>query len=99
MVLNLTKHIYAVMLLCMRTTVDLADDLLIRAKKRAVEERKSLRELIEAGLKLYLQPGKKKSERQLQKKTFNLPAAEGGLPENLDVSSRENMHEFLRRSV
>lgn len=87
------------MLLCMRTTVDLIDDLLIRTKKRAVEEHKSLRELIEAGLRLYLQSVKKKNEPRLQEKTFNLPTVKGGLPESVDVSSRENIHEFLHRSV
>ncbi|MBN1268800.1 MAG: hypothetical protein JXB04_04375 [Kiritimatiellae bacterium] len=39
----------------MRTTIDLDDDLAIRAKKEAVERRTSLRELVEDGLRLVLE--------------------------------------------
>lgn len=38
----------------MRTTIDIDDDLAIRAKKEAVERRSSLRELVEEGLRLVL---------------------------------------------
>lgn len=44
------------MLLCMRTTVDLTDALLRRAKKRAAEDGVTLREVIEAALRGYLAP-------------------------------------------
>ena len=40
--------------LCMRTTIDLDDDLAIRAKKEAIERRSSLRALVEEGLHLVL---------------------------------------------
>ncbi len=39
----------------MRTTIDIDDDLAIRAKKEAVERRTSLRTLVEEGLMLVLQ--------------------------------------------
>jgi hypothetical protein len=39
------------MVICMKTTVDLPDDLLIRAKKRAAETCTPLRVLIERGLR------------------------------------------------
>lgn len=38
-----------------RTTIDLDDDLAIRAKKLAVERRTTLRELVEEGLRLVLE--------------------------------------------
>ena len=38
----------------MRITVDLSDELLKRAKKRAADEETTLREVIEAALRLYL---------------------------------------------
>jgi len=38
----------------MRTTIDIDDDLAIRAKKEAVERRATLRELVEEGLRLVL---------------------------------------------
>lgn len=40
--------------LCMRTTIDLDDDLALRAKKEALERRSSLKALVEEGLKLVL---------------------------------------------
>jgi hypothetical protein len=38
----------------MRTTIDISDELLRQAKKRAADERTPLRRLIEAALRLYL---------------------------------------------
>ncbi|MBN1268720.1 MAG: DUF2191 domain-containing protein [Kiritimatiellae bacterium] len=38
----------------MRTTIDIDDDLAIRAKKEAVERRTTLRDLVEEGLRLVL---------------------------------------------
>ena len=38
----------------MRTTIDLDDDLAIRAKKEAVERRTTLKDLVEEGLRLVL---------------------------------------------
>ena len=42
------------MFVCMRTTVDLNDELLRRLKKRAADEGVPLREVIEAALRTYL---------------------------------------------
>ena len=42
------------MLECMRTTLDIADEVLRLAKKRAADERIALRELVEAALRSYL---------------------------------------------
>jgi hypothetical protein len=38
----------------MRTTLDLSDDLLRRAKKRAADEGAALRQVVESALQLYL---------------------------------------------
>lgn len=38
----------------MRTTIELNDELLRAAKRRAAEERKSLRQVVEAALRLFL---------------------------------------------
>ena len=43
------------MFLCMRTTVDIADELMRRAKKRAADEGVPLRAVLEAALRSYLQ--------------------------------------------
>ncbi len=48
----------------MKTTVDIADDLLLRAKKEAEASRTTLRSLIEEGLREVL--GRKSGSRQKQ---------------------------------
>ncbi len=78
----------------MKTTIDVPDDLLIRAKKRAAELRQPLRRLVAEGLRLRLgQP----SERKRKRKKLRLVTAAGGLPPGLDLSDRAKMHEWLRR--
>ena len=42
------------MLLFMRTTIEISDPLLRAAKKRAADEQKPLREVVESALRLYL---------------------------------------------
>lgn len=42
------------MLLCMRTTLDINDELFRQAKKRAADERTALRQVFETALRLYL---------------------------------------------
>ena len=49
------------MLLCMRTTMDLNDEVFRAAKRRAAEEGRTLRDVIEAALRAYLgQPRRRK---------------------------------------
>lgn len=50
------------MLLCMRTTLDLNDELLRRAKKKAADRGESLRDLVEAALRTYLQHGSRRTD-------------------------------------
>lgn len=45
------------MLLCMRTTLDINDELFKQAKKRAADDGTPLRELVETALRLYLAGG------------------------------------------
>lgn len=42
------------MLVCMRTTVDISDELLRQAKKRAADEGKPLRAVVDAALRSFL---------------------------------------------
>lgn len=77
----------------MKTTVDIDDELLIAAKKRAAELRRPLRALIEDGLR-----------EQLRRPARRAPVAEltwvvvdGGLPAALaDLSDRAAMSEWIR---
>ena len=75
----------------MKTTLDLPDELLIEAKKRAAEERRPLRALVEEGLRLVL----RKPERRQRKRLVKLVTVKGGLPPDLDLSSREAMYDWL----
>jgi hypothetical protein len=75
----------------MKTTVDLPDDLLIEAKKRAAEQRRPLRSLLADGLRAELDKGR--SERRGKKKV-RWVTSPGGLPA-VDISDRAKMHEWL----
>lgn len=81
------------MVSCMKTTVDLPDDLVIAAKKRAAELRRPLRELIERGLRAELRRSRADRERAV-KLTWH--TVDGGLPAGVDVGDRAAMHEWLR---
>ena len=77
----------------MKTTIELSDEVLIEAKKKAAELRCSLRSLVEHALRRHLRglrtrPG---SRRGLKWVTVD-----GGLVPELDVSDRVAMHEWLR---
>ena len=78
----------------MKTTLELPDELLIEAKKKAAEERRPLRALVEEGLRWVL----RKPAAQPRKKQVRLITVKGGLPRNLDLASREAMHDWLDRT-
>lgn len=75
----------------MKTTVDLPDALVIAAKKRAAQDRTTLRKILESGLRRELQV----SSRRVPSKPLRLVVSKGGLPPGLDLSSRVKMHEWL----
>ena len=78
----------------MKTTLELPDELLIEAKKRAAEQRRPLRALVEEGLRLAL----RKPEAKPRKRQVRLITVKGGLPSDLDLSSREAMYEWLDKN-
>jgi hypothetical protein len=78
----------------MKTTVDLPDELLIEAKKRAAETRTSLKEILSRGLRRELERPASLPSRRGRVRWVTVA---GGLPPGLDMSSREAMHRFLRR--
>ena len=78
----------------MKTTIDLPDELLIEAKKRAAETRTTLREIFERGLRREL-TDRSGSERRARR--IRWVTARGGLPRGLDVEDRARMHDWIRR--
>lgn len=81
----------------MKATVELPDDLVVAAKKRAAEERRPLRELVERGLRAELRgrPGGR-GPRPRGKVVIRWVTAPGGLPPIVDVADRAAMHDALR---
>ena len=78
----------------MKTTLELPDELLIEAKKAAAEQRRPLKALVEEGLRMVLRgPRKKTPPRRVR-----LVTVKGGLPRDLDLSSREKMHEWIEKN-
>lgn len=81
----------------MKTTVDLPDDLLIRAKKRAAETRTPLRVLIERGLRRELASAAEGKRGRGTPRKITWVTAPGGLPPGLDVSSRASLRDWIGR--
>jgi hypothetical protein len=81
----------------MKTTVELPDDLLIAAKKLAVEERTTLRTILERGLRRELEPHRREPSAR-QGRPLRWVTAKGGLPDGLDVANRARIHDWLRRN-
>ncbi len=79
----------------MKTTIDLPDDLLIAAKKRAAESRSTLRAIFERGLRREL--AMQRLVRRRSVPPIRWVTARGGLPPGLDVSDRVGLHDWIRR--
>ena len=89
----LTIHLYGSIYLCMKTTIEIEDGLMIRAKKRAAELRKPLRALIEQGLREQLKgTGGVQGRSSGKIKWVTEP---GGLPGDLEVADRVAMQSWL----
>jgi hypothetical protein len=82
----------------MKTTIDIPEELLVRAKKRAAELRRPLRSLVTDGLREQLAAKRhKQATRPSRSRRIRWVTVDGGLPPGLDVANRENMHEWLRK--
>jgi hypothetical protein len=78
----------------MKTTVELPDELLIEAKRKAASERRPLRAIFEEGLRLVLRkPGGRPRNKEVR-----LVTVKGGLPRGMDLSSREAMYDWFDKN-
>lgn len=68
---------------------------MIRAKKRAVELRRPLRELVIEGLRERLRPTPVRTTTK--KKTIRWITHPGGLPPDIDLSDRTSMQKLFQR--
>jgi Arc/MetJ family transcription regulator len=64
----------------MKTTIDIADDLLVRAKRQARRERKTLRDLVEEALRARLAPSRQEAFR-LKRRPFKGQGRQPGVAE------------------
>jgi hypothetical protein len=80
----------------MKATVELPDELVIEAKKRAAELRRPLRELVERGLRAELRRGDGDRGERRRRVKLTWITVDGGLPPGVDVADRDAMHEWLR---
>ena len=79
----------------MKTTIELPDELFIAAKRRAAEDRSTLRAIVERGVRAQLsrpQAGLKSAGRR----SIKWVTVDGGLPTGLDLRDRAAMHDRLR---
>jgi hypothetical protein len=79
----------------MKTTLDLPDDLFVAAKQRAAAERTTLRAIVERGLRAQLGHAPRKAARAVK---IRWVTVKGGLPPDMDLSDREAMHDWFRRT-
>jgi len=84
------------MVSCMKTTVDLPDDLLLRAKKRSVETRTPLRVLIERGLRRELASSTAGRRSGRSPRKIEWVVVPGGLPPGLNVADRSSLHDWIK---
>lgn len=85
-------HIHATtrMFLCMRTTIELTDELFRRAKNRAADDGVALRDVVEAALRSYLSGRPKASRYELNWRT------EGGrLQPGVDLDDRDALFDRM----
>lgn len=76
----------------MRTTIEIDDRLLAMAKRRALQNRTSLREVIESALRRSLMESGKRSERfRLEWKTVRGKCLPG-----VDISDRDALYERMQ---
>jgi hypothetical protein len=73
----------------------LPDDLFIAAKRRAAEERSTLRAIVERGVRAQLrrpQAGRKRTGGP----AIRWVTVDGGLPPGVDLGDRAAMHDWIR---
>ncbi len=80
------------MLCCMRTTITINDDLLKSAKRRAADEGRTLKSLVEEGLALVLTERKQSSRQRV---TLPVSGASGGSLPGVDLNRSCDLEEVM----
>jgi post-segregation antitoxin (ccd killing protein) len=80
--------------LCMRTTIELNDDLLRRAKRRAADESTTLRDVIEQALRAHLATRGPASRRRF---TLRWRAERGTIQPGVRLDDRDALFDLMDR--
>jgi hypothetical protein len=81
----------------MKTTVELPDALFVAVKKKAAEDRTTLRAILERALRREL-GDRRGPQTRPPHSAIRWITVKGGVPEGLDVADRAAMHDWLRRN-
>ena len=76
--------------MCMRTTVEISDDLMRRAKRKAADERVPLRDIVEAALRSYLADARDRQTYRLKWRTEH-----GELMPGVDIFDRSALIDVM----
>ena len=79
----------------MKTTIEIPDELFVAAKRRAAEDRSTLRAIVERGLRAQLHPPRAGGTRP-RRPAIRWVTVDGGLPPGLDLRDRASMHGWFR---
>ena len=79
----------------MRTTLDIPDEVLANAKRKAIEDKTTLTEVVERALRVYVSPGRSRKRRVM--KTW-VVIKDRGLPD-VDISDRDRLYDLMERSL
>jgi hypothetical protein len=79
----------------MRTTLDVPDELLARAKRKAVEDHVTLSQVVEKALRLYVAPGSPRRRRAMKKWTV----IKDRRPPGFDIADRDRLYEVMECPV
>ena len=78
----------------MRTTLDIPDEVLASAKRRAIEDKSTLTEIVEKALRVYVSPGRGRRRRVMKKWVV----VKGSRLPHVDVSDRDRLFEVMERA-
>ena len=78
------------MLLCMRTTIEINDELFREAKRRAADDQVPMRRVVEAALRLYLEQPRKRQRYKLRWRT-----EKGHLQPGVRLADRDALFDLM----
>ena len=82
------------MVFCMKTTIDIPDEVLADAKRRAIEDETTLTEVVERALRVYVSPSRGR-KRPVMKKWV---VVRGRRLPHVDISDRDRLFEAMERA-